>query len=125
MRRLATILALAAVAGCSSSDDRPVERLEMADVYVAFRDNPVAAEQRFAAARLQVTGKVDSVEAGADGKPELFLSAPHGGIASVDFSDGPPAQVAALERGAQVTVTCGRVHKAPTDQVFNLGDCRI
>lgn len=124
MKGVLPALALVALASCSIEDNRPLERLDVGELYVAYRDNAAAADRRFADVRLQVTGKVDSVEAGPNG-PELFLSAPRGGIVAVELGEEASERVSAMRRGDAVTVTCGGVHKKPTDVVFDLKACSL
>lgn len=128
---LLSVTAVWLVSACSGPSqeelaNRPTERVSVEDIYVAYRDNEVAAQQRFDRANLAVTGTIASIELMPNGDPGLFLTAPRGRIASVELDESATDAVAKMRAGQEVTVLCRSVDMiGVSDPVYDLNDCRI
>lgn len=116
--------------GCGSGidKDRPTKRVSIQDIYVAYRDNPVAAQQDFANVNLLVTGPIDSIELDSSGGPALFLSAPHGRIAAIELNNPEAAApvIAKMHVKQTISVLCQSVRMTTgSDPIYLLSGCDL
>jgi hypothetical protein len=112
----------------AAQDARPTLAIGVDDIFVAFRDNPVAAQQRFKVANLLVSGTIINIQASSSGEPTIYLAAPHGRFAAVDFEDDEEAAVAVaiMRRGQQVVVKCRSVDEVGVENPFyDLKGCGV
>lgn len=119
---LAALLLVVEIGGDRTRPSAPLASASIEDIYVAFRDNPVAADRRFGQGPVAVTGKVEAI-AGTAQAPELSLWTPHGMTTWAPLGPKDTARVAATKIGETVTVRCDRLRGALNR--FILEDCSL
>lgn len=92
----------------------PPLRISAAQLYSEFDQNAVAANDEFAGRRLEVSGKVLSVDKEARGLLRLRIGVDQYGLHDIaaDLPDASEATIAQLKKGHSVTLLCTDVHRA-------------
>lgn len=112
----------------STEAAKPVEYIKVTanELLKAYKENEVSANQKYQGKPLEVSGKIDSIEAGLADKPYVVLKA--GGEfefvqPQAHFNEDEINKVANLKKGQAITLLCegdGEVAGGPM-----LSDCRI
>jgi hypothetical protein len=115
MRRFLTVAALLALSACDSSKPAPDPREQIRRIAVegphetlsadqlarAYRDNEIAADERFKGKGLKVAGPISTIMKDKDGVPMVFLGpTPNQNI--VGCAGVEPSNVARLKPGQMV-----------------------
>jgi len=107
-------------------ESEPPMQVTADELLNAYKENEVAANQKYKGKRLMVKARIDSIAAGIGDAPFLVLKA--GGqyeflLPQAHLASGEEAAAASLKKGQQITLLCvGRSEVAGAPM---LGDCRI
>jgi hypothetical protein len=123
-RVVAGALLLLSACGQEPPPDR-IERVTANELYVAHRDNEVAAQLRFKGAALNVSGVISQIAVAGGGRPELYFVSPEPSLISAELDEEDAPKVAKMRIGQTVAVLCNRLRTyGMTTRVFDLSDCK-
>jgi hypothetical protein len=118
-----SLVSLSCASDAPSSSGPPVV-VTAAALWTAYDANEVAADELYKGKRLQVTGKLKSIDKDLMGDVVLMLEAPNEfSTVHAGLDDADEGKAAKLTKGSEITVTCeggGMVIGSPI-----LRDCRL
>ena len=133
MTRFFLLLALGvfcgiAMSGCSSEPSKPTVEVEAKQLVKDYKDNEIAADERYEDKVVRIKGKVESIDKGVFGGLSITLD---GGLFTAgnvvcEFGGSETDALSKLTKGEQVTVVgrvTGRTLNSGND--VNVEDCRI
>lgn len=116
------------MSGCSSEPPKPTLDVSAKQLVKAYKDNEIAADERYEDKVVRIKGKVESIDKGVFGGLSVTLD---GGFLSFgnvvcEFGGSETDSLSKLKKGESVTVV-GRVtgRTLNSGQDVNVEDCRI
>lgn len=111
LRRIAFPIALSVVAAVAGAAQAPTEssswvRTTAPELYAAYHDNEVAADQKYKGKTLRIRGTVVGIAKDVLNHPYVSLAGSQVGTVHLTFGDSSAGQLAKLHRGMNIEVTC-------------------
>lgn len=101
-----------------------IERVTVEDLYIAHRDNEVAAKLKFDGAAIRVTGVISQIAVSGSATPELYFDSPGSSLVSVELAEEDAPKVAKMRIGQTIVVQCNDLRTyGVTTRVFDLSEC--